>query len=74
MPDAVLHPVEGDDVAIELDYTNKRAADYLRIISEYKHESYKHIWWYVSEMRAPMLRKIVAADVWAKNRVEVGVW
>ena len=72
--DAVLHLADGDDVAIELDYTNKRAADYLRIIGEYKQESYKHIWWYVSELRVPMLRRIVAADRWAERRIEVGVW
>jgi Replication-relaxation len=74
IPDAVLRRPGEDDVAIELDHTNKRAADYLRIIGEYKQESFKRIWWYVSELRAPMLRKIVAADRWAERRIEVGVW
>lgn len=74
IPDAELHREGEDDVAIELDHTNKRAADYLRIIREYKRESYKRIWWYVSELRAPLLRKIVAADRWAERRIEVGVW
>jgi hypothetical protein len=90
-PDGVLHLPDGTDVALELDRTPKRKKDYARLIADYKGESYKKIWWYVTrpepkelrrpdavdavaKTRAEDLRRLVAADRWAANRIEVGIW
>lgn len=64
----------GDDVALELDRTEKRARDYERIIQAYKRERYQRIWWFTREKAAPRLRELCERDAWAKQRIEVGVW
>ena len=73
-PDGILHMPSGDDVALELDRTEKRARDYERIIQAYKRERYQRIWWFTREKAAPRLRELCERDAWAKQRIEVGVW
>lgn len=73
-PDGVLHLKSGENVALELDRTDKRIKDYEAIIAAYKSGPYQKIWWFVSRRKVEKLRDIVAMDAWARNRIEVGEW
>jgi hypothetical protein len=73
-PDGLLHLPDGQVIALELDTTDKRSADYVRIIEAYKQEPYPLIWWYVSPAKVKQLTSIKDADRWAAKRIEVGPW
>ncbi len=73
-PDGVLHLRSGENIALELDRTDKRAKDYLAIIDSYKRGPYQRIWWFVTTRKVSKLRELAAADGWAKSRIEVTEW
>jgi hypothetical protein len=73
IPDAEFHLPSGDRIAIELDLTPKRSADYESILASYLTQLYDGVWWYVAPGVVPRLRKIVA-DNRADDFVSVESW
>ena len=73
IPDAEFHLPSGGRVAVELDLTPKRSADYENILQSYITQDYEAVWWYVAPGVVPRLRKIVA-DNNSDDFVSVEPW
>ena len=73
IPDAEFHLSSGGRIAVELDLTPKRSADYENILQSYITQDYEAVWWYVAPGVVPRLRKIVA-DNNSDDFVSVEAW
>ena len=63
----------GGRIAVELDLTPKRSADYENILQSYITQDYEAVWWYVAPGVVSRLRKIVA-DNNSDDFVSVEAW
>jgi hypothetical protein len=73
LPDAELRLPHRQRIAVELDLTPKRSADYQEILTSYLSQDYEAIWWYVPPGVVPRLRQIVV-DLQADDIVSVQGW
>lgn len=73
MPDAELRLPNGARIAVELDLTPKRSADYEDILTSYLRQKYDAVWWYVAPGVVPRLRQIVK-DNRSDDLVSVEAW